>query len=517
MGRMAPVGFHHPNYHASEEKIASVSTAICAICSASVEGAHASIHSALRAHFRFSVMELPVEEFKHPLVFAEALLGLSLYRWQDKAMVWYRDPKVRTKGSIVAPNGSGKDDRVIACLALWYMTRFPRSKVVITSKDSRQLDEQTMSSMRKHAEKLGGWKFQERYIESPTGSRCIMFTTDEAGRAEGWHKEDDEKGPLLIIVNEAKSVPNDIFEAFDRCTFNGILYISSAGLMQGRFYDSHTKEAASFQRQKVTLDECPHMLTGISGERVRDVIANREQWFIRSTLYSEFINQDENVRFMFDLAKVQDAMRFGPVYQRDISRSAFCDFAAGGDENVLAVRDGNRIDIVDAWRERDTMSAVGRFILKFRELRLTPEEISGDAGGMGIAMINRFHELGWPIRGVNNNGKPRSDTYKNLVAEMWGETAAAVSKGLLKLPDDPILQAQLTTRPLKIWSDGKTGLMSKEDMQKAGISSPDRADAVCGAYTCRGPVKTAYDRQNPWSGPDEEEDYLVAPPGMHAG
>ena len=472
--------------------------------------------SHLEAIFFDSYMELPLHELKSPLIFAELVLGLSLYDWQVKTLVQFRDPTKRVKVSVAAPNGSGKDDRVIACLALWYMVRFPRSKVVITSKDARQLDEQTMTSMRKHTEKLGGWKFQERYVESPTGSRCVMFTTDEPGRAEGWHKgANDEKEPLLVIVNEAKSVPDDIFQAFDRCTFNGILYISSAGLMSGRFYDSHTKEAESFYRQIVTLDQCPHMLTGISGERVKDLLANREPWFIRSTLYSEFINQDENTRFMFDLAHVQRAMRYAPVFQKDFSRSAFCDFAAGGDENVLALRDGNRVQIIDAWRERDTMSAVGRFILHFRELNLKPEEIYGDAGGMGVSMINRMNEMGWPIRGVNNNGKPRSDNYKNLVAEMWGETADAVSKGKLGLPDDPVLLAQLTTRPIKIWSDGKIGLIPKEEMPK----SPDRADAVCGAWTCRGPIKTSFDRHNPWDGPEEDEAYAAfdVPAGMHAG
>ena len=32
--------------------------------------------------------------------------------------------------------------------------------------------------------------------------------------------------------------------------------------------------------------------------------------------------------------------------------SAFCDFAGPGDESVLALCDGNRAEIVDAWRSK---------------------------------------------------------------------------------------------------------------------------------------------------------------------
>ncbi len=460
-----------------------------------------------------------LDAIRSPIGFAEHVLGLSLYPWQDRALCWFLDPRKRTKGSVAAPNGSGKDDRVIAVLVLWLLTIYPRAKVVITSKDARQLDEQTMTSLRRHSARFPDWKFQERYIETPTGGRCIMFTTDEPGRAEGWHKEDDLDGPLYIIANEAKSIDDAIFQAFDRCTYNGLLYISSTGLMQGRFYDSHTRYAADFKREIVRLSDCPH----IPEERIRDVIAmyGREHWFTKSTLFSEFISQDDSSRFVFPLEATQRAMRYAPVHRTDWSRSAFCDFAAGGDENVLAIRDGNRIEIVAAWKDTDTMQAVGRFILEFRKHSLTPEEIFGDGSGLGAPMIHRLHEMGWPITGILNQGRPSSPLYKNLGAEMWGETAAAVIKGELGLPDDPVLLAQLTTRPAKIWSDGKTGLMSKDDMRKEGLASPDRADAVCGAYLCRGKQLSAFDRHNPWAqanGDDfEAETPNAAPAGMHAG
>ena len=35
------------------------------------------------------------------------------------------------------------------------------------------------------------------------------------------------------------------------------------------------------------------------------------------------------------------------------SRAAFCDFAAGGDENVIAIADGNKAELIRCWRDTD--------------------------------------------------------------------------------------------------------------------------------------------------------------------
>ena len=45
--------------------------------------------------------------------------------------------------------------------------------------------------------------------------------------AEGHHSAPDTS--LLIIADEAKSIPEPIFEAVDRCSFNTLLLISSPG------------------------------------------------------------------------------------------------------------------------------------------------------------------------------------------------------------------------------------------------------------------------------------------------
>ena len=84
--------------------------------------------------------------------------------------------------------------------------------------DARQIDLQLMPSITKHRSIFKHWEFLSRQIRTPQGGFFNAFTTDEPGRAEG-HPAAPE-GPLLIIADEAKSIPPEIFDAIDRCSFN---------------------------------------------------------------------------------------------------------------------------------------------------------------------------------------------------------------------------------------------------------------------------------------------------------
>jgi len=83
-------------------------------------------------------------------------------------------------------------------------------RVVITTKDSKQLDNQIWPAIEAHKAKFPDYRFIEREVHTPEGGFIIGFTTDDAGRAEGWHKVDDFTGPLLVIADESKSITEDI-------------------------------------------------------------------------------------------------------------------------------------------------------------------------------------------------------------------------------------------------------------------------------------------------------------------
>ena len=67
-------------------------------------------------------------------------------------------------------------------------------------------------------------------------------------------------------------------------------------------------------------------------------------------------------------------------------------------------------------------------------------------------------------------------------SEIWHDLSARVSKGEVALLNDPVLIAQLTSRMITYDARGRVGLEKKDDMRARGLKSPDRADAVCGAF-----------------------------------
>lgn len=405
--------------------------------------------------------------------------------------------------SLRTANGSGKTSTIVSGSILAHMTLLPNSLVISTAGVNRQVRSQLWPELERHASKFSDWQFNRGSltITAPNGSRYVGFTTDDAGKAEGWHGKDAEglveagtieamvaahKGPLYIIVDEAKSIPAAIFEAFDRCTYQRILYCSSPGASEGEFYKSQTHPAYPFTRVVVPARLCPHA----DHQKNAQTIAKRgkDHPLVRSSIFAEFASNGRDfVLSESDLA----AITYSPPKFKPGTRAAFCDFAAGGDENVFANREGNRVKIEKAWVDKNTMSACAEFIRLFRRAGYTPEtahEIMGDADGLGGPMCDRLDQLGWRISRVRNGSKSsNAEDYYNKGTEIWLEAAEKIRRAeviIEGLDQDDELRAQLLGRRQFVVAAGsKAGAMrieSKEDMRARGVASPDRADAVCG-------------------------------------
>jgi hypothetical protein len=168
----------------------------------------------------------------------------------------------------------------------------------------------------------------------------------------------------------------------------------------------------------------------------------------------------------------------------------------GGDKTAVAWRRGRTILKVEA-RNLDTMQTVGWIadIIKNEK----PVRVNVDSGSMGIAIIDRLHELGHSkslINGVSFGGKPVTPnpldemgrevrSFANRRSEIWSALKKALTDGRFQLPDSDALQGDLTSVGYSFRSDGALLLESKADMQRRGVPSPDLADA-CALCFCEG-------------------------------
>ena len=163
---------------------------------------------------------------------------ISLHPWQEEVNTllsgnhgdinFSKDSPL--KFHLVAANGSGKDSMVIAGYAVWQAMTQVRSRCIVTSKSVSQIRGQTEPNIRMLCEQINK-KFEPtgqkifllrkgHYFCFNTGAEILAYVTDEEQRAEGFHPWPDAPGSKLsIIINEAKSVEDEIARAFARCTY----------------------------------------------------------------------------------------------------------------------------------------------------------------------------------------------------------------------------------------------------------------------------------------------------------
>lgn len=426
--------------------------------------------------------------------------------WQKRVLLALNKNGARV--SLRTANGSGKTSTILVAAIFWHMMLFPNSLVISTAGVDRQVRAQLWPNLRKHATKFPGWVFHESSltIEAPNGSRYIGFTTDKPERAEGWHGFNAEKaaeqadeigkltashtGPLFIIVDEAKGVPQGIFEAFDRCTFHRLLYCSSPGVSDGEFFKSQTAKGYEFERFVIPASLCPHADHDKNAQTIRK--RGIDHPLVRSAIFAEFMGNEQG--FVITPQQFDDCVNNPPAFVPGVKRG-FCDFAAGGDENIFYDCNGNKAKLAKAWRQLDTMKAADEFIEVFVARGFTKEksmdEIAGDADGLGIVIIHRLRQLGWHIREYRNGGPADNpEEYYNFGTETWLEGAERIRRREIILEGmDDETRAQVIGRRQTMTDKGKMSVETKREMKARGLDSPDRAD---GLFACiRKPMATA--------------------------
>lgn len=402
--------------------------------------------------------------------------------------------------NLVAANGSGKDRTLIAAFAAWFCCTKMNSKCVITSSGYDQLKTQTfyhLSNLCNRINELCGeqiFEIIEFYITCPrTKSIIKMFVSDDPSKVEGQHSH--EGGEFAVIINEAKSIKEDIFTAIDRFTgWNYWIMVSSSGTMSGQFYRECTTAPTNYPQplelgvsyvRKILARDCPHLMMG---PRIQRIIAKHgtNSLVYRTSVMSEFFSDDQ-----LSIISSSSLIYLPPAKNTfGLPARAGLDIGLGGDATVLFVLQGNHVVGMEQTYVPDAGRLHVLLIQWFRKYRLAAENITGDFGGIGRPIIQRLWESDWNINKINNEGAPLSKKeFLNRGAEIWYKTKRAIEECLLVLPivehgevENMTLRNELVTRQQEV-SNGKIKLESKKDMKARGIDSPNYADAFVLANT----------------------------------
>lgn len=415
------------------------------------------------------------------------------YDWQKEAMDEVLS--VYSRYGLCTMNESGKTSMAIPMIGLVAMSVFPGCQVVSTAGVERQIKQQLWPIVKAKCERFGGWVVTKDRVQAPQvdrdvpASEWVTFVPKDAMLAEGYHGRMYDLGggrkkytPLLMIIDEAKSIERDVFEAWLRCNPDFWFTTSTPGEESGPFYDVMMDRTEYWKSRFIERGECPHFL-GEKYVRTFDYLVRKygiDSPFVQSMLFGKFFRAKE--RYVFDeFGRVQEAMG-GTHAVWGFGRACAMEFSAGGDEQVIGVREGNCVLEIKAFHERDTDRLCSLFAEVFRRWDLRPSQLIGDNGGLGLAIMDNLEARGWRgMRRYMGNEPARDQSFfVDQYAEDHWLVRTLVNDGAIVLPADDTLKEQMRVRKYEIRNEDNNRIKveRKKEVRKRGEDSPDRLDML---------------------------------------
>ena len=433
-----------------------------------------------------------------PVAFARDVLGVRLWEKQEEVLM-----ALTTHRRIAVKAGNGLGKGFCAAVAiLWFMHTHQDSAVVLTTAPTfRQvrhiLWRQLRRLYRPAAKSLGGTMLDTRW-EFSDNRYAIGLSADGADQFQGFHSPS-----MFIVVDEAEGVDDDIYEAIEAVMTSAeplLLLIGNPTSISGTFRRAFHEDRELYHAITISALESPNVRTGrvvIPGLTTAQWVEERKiVWKEDGPLYlprvlGEFPHQSEDT--LISLTDIEAAVSnivdaeywsIGPETILPSDRPSGEDVILavdvaryGSDRSVILRRCGDRVEDIRVLRQMDTMQVTGWVVAAIREHN--PAHVLVDEIGIGAGVVDRLHELGHPVRGINVAQKARDDrTFANLRAEGYWNLAARFRSGSISIPDDSELMAELTTLRFSYDSQGRVRIQSKEDMRSHGLPSPDKADAL---------------------------------------
>jgi hypothetical protein len=452
-----------------------------------------------------------------PVMVATDIFGSKLWKDQETIMEFVRDhPMVAWRSC----HGIGKT-YIVARLVLWFLFSFPYSIVITTAPTWRQVEKLVWKEIRACYSRskipLGGNLAPKATELSLVGDEWVAtgLSTNDPDRFQGYHAE-----YLLVVVDEAAGVQEDIFEAIEGVLTSAhcrLILIGNPTNIGGQFYRAfreanwvtgHTSawDTPNFTELGITRDDIekdtweakvPRKANGdydwpapylITPAWVSDKF---KRWKPNHPAYSarvegEFPEQGEyNV---IPLGWIEQAQELWPETEAEDGEPVVIgvDVARGGmDLSAIAVRKGRKVLSIETFASMDGPMLAGEALVRYRKYKAT--RVCVDIIGVGTSVYDHLKpHADINVQAVNVSAasdvkdEDGNKRYANLRAELWWTTREALdpaNQDSLVLPDDEELLADLAA-PKYSMRKGWIQIEDKEETKKRLGRSPDSGDAL---------------------------------------
>ena len=405
-------------------------------------------------------------------------------------------PYHKRKKRIAVKSGQGTGKTAgIGVAALWRLLRYPRSQVVCTAPSMKQcrswLDECQRTIHDAHPILKDVFEcYHTRIMVNGDPLWCIkLATATRPQNLQGIHEEH-----LTFVVDEASGVARNLLETIEGTLSNPdslLIEIGNPNTLDCGFYDCFTTHRDLWHCMTWNSEDVAAKYPQILTPDRNRVIAM--QYGIDSDVYrvrvlGEFPHQAANaIMALDDLAACTKTSLVGCASITDIlpaSKAIGLDYARyGSDESVVCRRSGLSVVDFRPFVKRDPREVTDYAFRLQHDAGWANKDCwyIFDAGGMGQGVAHVYGESGknaleFHTQATAADGAMYADQY----SEAWFALASLVKERIVRLPDDPRLLKQLSTRNYYTDRKGRIKVESKDEWRKRTLSdeSPDRADAL---------------------------------------
>ena len=429
-----------------------------------------------------------------PLVFFQEVTRFQPDDWQVEAA---RAIAQGRRLAVRSGQGVGKT-AFEANVVLWFLACFPYPRVVCTAPTRQQLNDVLWAEIAKWMESsqilglLLNWTKTRVYMRGYEKRWfAVARTATKPENMQGFHEDN-----MLFVVDEASGVADPILEAV-LGTLSGpnnkLLYCGNPTKATGGFADAFGRDAATWYTMTVSSRDSPRT-------NKDNIAALEAKYGVHSNVVRVRVDglpplAEDDVFIPISIA--EQATMNEPVEHVRPSRIAIgVDVARfGDDQTVISTNIDN--DIVSIQKRHgqdlyktseDILAAYIRLKERYPESLMVYAIIDDTGLGGGVTDILRHERDARELNDLEiipvNFGaavpdKEAAQNYADISTWMWSIIRDKAQTGLLHLPDDAELIAQLSTRKYVFsGTPPKIKLEGKDALKKRGLPSPDIADSV---------------------------------------
>jgi len=407
---------------------------------------------------------------------------------------------------IESATGTGKTF-LGALMVFWFLDCFENSLVITTAPKQEQLSLHIWKEIGRLFPLFGKGELTQLKlkISNPNDERrAIGFVAgvkadeESSTRAQGFHAEN-----MLIILEETPGIPLPLINALQNtCTSPHNIIVAFGN--PDNCIDNLHQFCLLPQVEHVRISACDHpnvVLNNpsfIPGAASLEGIKRIENRFGKNhplTLSrTRGISPGQSVHALIRMEWIRKGIAYLLRLMNDKeelnAESMIGDYALGvdaansetGDKAAIALGKGEFLISVNDFQCPDSnlLGKVDVFSL-IKKYAINPDKVGVDGIGIGAGTVNSLKEMGMRVYNLKGSEAPvqgdGTEEFSNLRSQMWWQMREDLRNGVIGIPNDPPLIADLISPKWSI-RNGKISVEGKEEIKKRLGRSPNKGDAA---------------------------------------